>query len=668
MATIEELRSEQSRRAQQQTTQQMRGLSASDIQTEIAKRQQQAKTQETERQRLATELAAKQGPFSTAAIAAGRGLTTIGRAVGLAEPEDPATTRAFQALQEQRPITTTVGEVVGEAAPFLVPGTALGAVASLPLRVLGGATLGASEGTAITRGKGRDEQAQAQAAGIGGVIGGAAEALFPVIGRIGGALIRRVTGEAPQGALLDASGIPTPELQDALQKAGTTFDDLSQDAQKLLDASAGADPQQAARKAFLESQGVAPTRAQITRDAGTFQAQQEAAKTSGRVREALEAQDAILTTRFNQAVLETGGLADTPTSTIADALVGKATGLDQEISNLYKQARELAPTEKGVKFNRLGSKLKELAPSNRATGGAVEAIVGDLKAKGVLDDDLKVVGRVDVQTAEDTRKLMNELFDPQNGFRNGVLRQLKDTLDDDVFLAAGVDVFKQGRKAKSDFEKELSRAKISKFDSRKANLVRDVLENKISPDTFTNDVVFSKKWRGDDLKQLKDYISTTQDGGIAFDDLRADTLNKIKEGAFIGPADAEGFQSLSRAKLESQLNKIGNQKLDVLFTPKERKFLDDMLKVSKLREPVRGTALGRGPTAQAVGRLEKKLANLPIIGGLVDFINIDAQGRVALKSKPAQVPVEPSRLAREIPGLAAPAGIAATISTTEGQQ
>jgi len=229
---------------------------------------------------------------------------------------------------------------------------------------------------------------------------------------------------------------------------------------------------------------------------------------------------------------------------------------------------------------------------------------------------------------------MNELFDPQNGFRNSKLRELKDALDDDVFKAAGKDVFQAGRKAKSDFEKGLARAKISKFDSRKANLVRDVLENKISPDTFTNDVVFSKKWRADDIKQLKDYVGTDEIGRAAFDDLRAETMDAIKTRSFFGPEDAQGNQALSRDKLQKALQSIGTPKLKVLFTTEENKFLRDMLQVAKLREPVRGTALGKGPSAQAIGALEEKLNALPLIGRLISAIAVDAQGRAVLRAAP----------------------------------
>lgn len=598
-------------------------------------------------------------PTEAALIGAGRGFTTLGRAVGLADPEMPGEREAFGRLEKQFPVATTVGEVAGESAPFLIPGLGVAGLTARTAQVAGSVGLGATEAGLIARGRGEDIEQQISTAGLGGAVAGALDLALPVIGRIGGALVRRVLGKEATGPVVDAAGKPTAELQQALDASGMSIDDINQEAQKILaQAPPSAAPEQAVRKAILEAEGLTPTKAQVTRNAADFQAQQEAAKTSGRVREALETQDAILTSRFNQAVLETGGQIETPTSTVTDALVGKATVLDDEVSRLYKSAREAAPGEKNVKAVRLVHQLRQSAGKNTASGGAIEAVVGELKSRGVLDPGGKLVGKIDVETAEEVRKLMNQLYDPQNSFRNGLLRELKDTLDDDVFSAAGKDVFDQGRSAKAAFEKELSRAKISKFDSRKANLVRDVLENKISPDSFTDDVVFSKKWRSEDLKQLKDYISTNPDGAKAFDDMRADTLSKIQAKAFVGPEDAAGNRALSRAALEAQFKKIGTAKMDVLFTKKERQFLKSMMNIAKLREPVRGTALGKGPSAQAIAQLEKKLADLPVIGNLVQFIDVDVQGRAALKGKPISLPRQVGQTEQALRGISGPAGAA----------
>ena len=99
-------------------------------------------------------LASKQGPIDAALISAGRGLTNIARGLGLADPAGEAERLGFEALEEQRPISTTVGEIAGEAAPFLLPGGAIGKLATIPGRVAASGLLGATEGGIIARGRG----------------------------------------------------------------------------------------------------------------------------------------------------------------------------------------------------------------------------------------------------------------------------------------------------------------------------------------------------------------------------------------------------------------------------------------------------------------------------------------------------------------------------------
>lgn len=631
MATLAELQAELSRR-------ELSKISRDDLLAE-AQRRQRAQSIPT------PDVNEGIGPLQAGAIAAGRGLTTIGRAIGLADPESEAVAQSFKGLQDRNPISTTIGEVAGESAPFLLPGLGAGALlsktaAGLGARALTAGGLGALEGGAITRGKGGAVSDQFAGAGIGGAAAGALELVLPVIGRIGGKIIRNALGKAPSGAVMDAAGNPSDEFLDALQRSGLTIDDVAEQARMTL-AGEAVDPSQAARKSFLETQGLSPTKAQVTRDAADFQAQQEATKTSGAVRDALEGQEAFLTSRFDNAVLGTGGSAVSPTSGVSDVLTSKATALDTRIGELYKQAKDVSPGRKNVRFQGLTKKLRELAPSDRRTGGNISAVVGDMQAKGILDAEMKLVGKVDVETAEDLRKLTNELFDAKNGFGNAKLRELKDALDDDVFKAAGRDVFKEARKAKFDFEKGLSRAKVSKFDSRKKNIVRDILENSdsVNPEQFTDKVVFGKGWRSTDLQQVKDYITdgTGEAGQKAFNDLRAETLHKIKERSFIGPADGAGQKALSRDKLEKAIQSVGDKKLAVLFSKEERKFLSDMVKVSGLREPVRGTALGRGPSAQAIKKIEEQLKKVPIFGSLVDFVDFDASGRAVLRSNPQRI-------------------------------
>lgn len=608
-----------------------------------------------ERERLLGKLAAEQGSVEAGLIGAGRGLSTIGRALGLLDPEDENTKAAFKALEELRPISTTVGEVTGEAAPFLLPGGLVAKAATVPGRVAASGLLGATEAGLITKGKGGKDEDIAKSAGIGGTVAGTLELALPVIGRIGGKIFRNITGKTPSTPLLNNQGQPSQEFIEALDKAGLSFDDITTEANRLVDIGGIDDAVSLARKDFLESQGITPTRAQVTGDAAQFQAQQELAKTSGKVRRALEGQESALSNRFENAVTETGGSANASNSSVIDFIADRSIDLDSQISSAYKQARELAPTEKAIKPSGLAESIRGIAGSDNATGGLASAARDILRSKGVIGDGrgFKDLGKIDAKTAEEIRIDMNGLFDSLTPFGKKKLSELKNSLDLDVEKAIGQDVFAGPRAAKAKFEKDLSRAKVNKFDARKKNLVRDILENKVNPDRFLNDAVLSKTVRSTDLEQLKRYLNLDADeaGSAAWNDLRAEAMEHIRSTAV---KEVAGEPALSRAGMEKALDQFGRDKLRVLFSKEERKFLQDMLKTSKLREPVRGTALGKGPSAQAIKSVTSAVNRLPLInsvfGGATELIATDVGGRAALR-QPTLNKLTPSQLTQVTPAL-----------------
>jgi hypothetical protein len=620
------------------------------------------------------ELARDVGPIEAATIGAGRGLTTLGRAVGLAEPETAIERQAFAELERQRPVATTVGEVAGEAAPFLAAAPLAGAglaattggrvlipaATTIGQRALGSAALGATEAGLIATGRGATGEEAIIAGGLGGAIAGGAEMVLPVIGRLGGRLIRQVTGRQPTSPILDASGRPSAELQDALSQAGLTIDDLGEQARRQLEVGDIADPAALARQQFLERQGLTPTRAQITGEATDFQTQQELAKTSGRVREALQAQEQVLGDQFENAITATGGSANRSNSTAFDFIADRSIEQDAAISDAYNAARQLASDQKVIRGDRLAKTLKDAAPFNEQTGGLVSSVRGILRQRGVIDKKFRPIGRIDANTAEQIRIDINGLFDSTTPLGRSKIRDLKNALDDDVAAAVGEDVFSGARAAKAKFESDLARSKVNKFDKRKKNVVRDILENKVNPDRFLDEAVLSKTIRGDDVRQLKTFLNLDGPGpgADAWNDLRAEAMQRIKSDAF---SEVGGELALSRAKLEGALNRFGEAKLKALFDPSEMKFINDMLKVSKLREPVRGTALGRGPTAQAVGRLEDTIKRIPLLANVFEGIATDAAGRIVVKPPVMRAPLQPSPAGQAIPLVtpAIPAAIAA---------
>jgi hypothetical protein len=386
--------------------------------------------------------------------------------------------------------------------------------------------------------------------------------------------------------------------------------------------------EQAARRELLQAEGLEPTRPQITREATEFQQQQELAKASGPVRARLEQQEARLQGAFEQRATDTQGNIITSTSTPIDEVLNRSIDLDQQISNLYKQARSVSPGEKDIRLEGLSQRLRQMAGEERASGGLISSVRSNLRQRGIIDGKGKVVGRISVDVAEQVRKDINALHDSLTDRGRQLSRLLKDRLDNDVFKARGEDIFERARSAKSDFEKGLSRAKISKFDKRQANLVRDMLENKVSPDDFVNDVVFSKKWRPEDINQLKLYLNQTDSGSQAWNDLRAQTVDEMRVRAFTGPLRADGeTKSLSRAGLEKALDKLSG-KVNVLFNKEERDFFNRMKEIARLREPPPATFAGKGPSAQAINQAKTRF---PILGPIIDSLSEFRQSKLLLK-------------------------------------
>lgn len=172
------------------------------------------------------ELLESISPMEAALIGAGRGLTTIGRGLGIVEPETPQELEAIEQLKQVRPLSTGAGEIAGQAAPFIAPGMGVAGIAGTAGRVGGTAALGATEAGLIARGEGRGAGEQLKAAGIGGTVAGALELGLPVLGRLGGKVVRRQLGQEPSVPVVNSMGEPSDELIDALNKQGRSFDEL----------------------------------------------------------------------------------------------------------------------------------------------------------------------------------------------------------------------------------------------------------------------------------------------------------------------------------------------------------------------------------------------------------------------------------------------------------
>ncbi len=462
------------------------------------------------------------------------------------------------------------------------------------------------------------------------------------------------------------TGVPD-SVQKSLDERGIKFDDLPDkrvaevqtEVNKVL-------KENKARIDQFKEMDLDPTKAQATRNASDFQLQQELAKTDTPVRRQLEAQEATLAGKFDERVKGTQGQPVTSGSPVADTIIIRSTQLDEEIGGLYNLARDQAKGAKNIKLDGLGAMLRTRAKSDSATNGLINSVVGEMEAQGILDG-FKVIGKVDVDTAERIRQFINSHFDSTTPLGRSMMRDMKNALDEDVFRNAGGDIFADARKAKAAYEKGLSRAKVSKFDQRKTNVVRDILENKLDINDLAEKVTQSKSYRAEDLQQLKSYLQQDASGKQSWNDLRAEILQTIKEKAFIGPEDATGIGTMSRPALDRIVGRIGESRMNILFDAAERKFLSRMEDLARLREPVRGTALGRGPTAQAVSALERIITTHPLISevfkGLTESLTRGQRAKTALRLPPTEATVRST-----LRGVPSAAAVAAPVLINQYQE
>ena len=569
---------------------------------------------------------ADMSPLETFATMVGSGVHDVVSGLGFADKKTDYERSLIQAAKESDPIAAGLGEFTGQAAPgvaLAVPLAAAAPTIGAAATTAGAVGLGGLEGYAIASGQGASE-AEALASGvIGGATAGMLEVFGPRIVEKASELFKKVTGKTKYTATLKNGDI-TPEMTEELAKYNLTPQDVFDDAlleTKDLDALT---PQAAARRAALKEAGIDnPTRAQLTREADDFMEQEELAKRSSKVRNVLENQQATLTTRFDNKVMEAGKVSGESVPAV-DAVVQKSTRLDNEIADLYNVARERSKDLPSVEMRSFSQLMKNIRGSDRKSEGNISAVLGHMKKMGLTtktksrkvdvlmaEPPRDIFNDLTVAQSEELRKFINSLYDetkPAGHFGNNLLRQMKDSIDDDVFKGAGADVFEKARAAKRNFENELDRFSIGKFDSRKTNIVRDVLENRVDPDKFIEQTLMSKKYRKEDIAQLANYVAS--ESPEALDSFRADVLDSIKQRSFFGPEDQQGFQKISRDKFQKSIEKHGGwKKLGSVLNGNDIRFLKSMENALKIMEPVRGTAMGKGPTGAAMESVKDALFN-----------------------------------------------------------
>jgi len=654
-----------------------------------------------ERQRLFDEMNADMSGFEKFAVGAGRGLTSVARGVGLAEPEDPSSREAFGRLADDS-MTATIGEIVGEAAPFLAAAPLMGAglataggralipaAKGIGMKIAGASVLGATEGGVITRGRGGGANETATGAITGGVLAGTIEALLPVLGRMGRKVFTRL-GRKPKGPLLTPEGSPTAELQRALDETGTSFQDLTAEAFAAVNKQ-GVDPAQAARAARMKAQAIPATAGDISQDFAQQTAEQRLISQAGaEAGEPLRQLKLEQSQAFKSRVMElvdSLGVPDEAGDSIKAALKGQKKLLQKEKNALYKEVANASPEIANTPLftdtiadampdKKTVRRLSRLAPGPVDAANNLLVEFGIDKSDEAIEAFADEITPLSIGNFEDFRQALNQI---ERADTTGAVKvftsPVKIALDAEAELVdvavkniggidpSVLDTLKQARQRVRQIKTEFSPQAIT---GRLIDVKRDGVSPVIEASKVTRELLKPSAPIEHLERTMKTLRSAGDKGRKGIKDLQASVVLNALDDALRAPSrKTSGIETIGGNQFSKSLSKFGDDKLKELFKGND-KALSRLLNLKQTALDISATsgAVPKG-SAPVILDIAKRAGNLPGLAAVRDLaqfvVNAGADDRAvrkAISSRPAMVRVV-SSLEQDFPALVSALGVAA---------
>jgi len=568
-------------------------------------------------------------------------------AIGLPKPE----TSLERVVGDAARLLAGTGGVLGASRaiaqlPGMV-GTVGAGMAANPTAQLTSAT-GAGVMGGLSREGGGNDMQQAGAALIGGVAGGMVPGAANAAVNAGKRLFNRLT---PQQMDVQISNV--------LQRAGMDYSQVPERARQSLRAQmqdalrAGQefDPAAVRRLAEFQTIGATPTRGMVTQDPVRITQEMNLAKmgansADGQLQGLARVQNqnnARLIDVMNEQGASRGDMFRAGQSAI-DAIQGQDARLAQNVSGLYSQARDTAGRSanlNGVEFTRRASQLLDenlLGGSlpkdvenhlNRIAAGEVPFNVDyaeQLKTRiGALqrasnDGSTRMALGVVRRALDDTSLMPAAPVNPGNlPMVPGTLPPTQATLGQE-----SINAFNQARQA--------ARERFAWQESGRP--VAAAVEG-AQPDKFIQQFVVNGTVA--DARNLASNAPTSE--------VRDAILNHLKEKALSGAADEVG--KFSQSAFNRELNKIGDRKLSLFFSPEELNQLRTVGRVASYmqNQPVGSAVNNSNSGALLLGKGIDLLNKLPggqtFLGQPLQNINVSIQQRAAQNVLPGLLATQP---------------------------
>lgn len=413
-------------------------------------------------------------------------------------------------------------------------------------------------------------------------LGAASGALAPFLSDAVGSVVAKATQFGRQAAAKLAANPEriVAELQPVLEQQGVRWGDLSAEVQQNMVAQArrqmgvdGAmDAGAIARKAEMEEvlgPNAGPTRAQVTRNSGDWSWERNTQKlplVGGDLTERFRAQLQRLQEATRDLVDNTGARAKNAYqagASATDAVQEKVAASKMEMDRLYAAFRETGAGKTEVRPAPIADALGKVS-EEYGTEHIPGAVRTRLNEFGLLEG--KQTKLLTVDEAEKLRRLIGNNTDPRNAPQTAALGILKRAVDDAVKATDAPDI---------PALQTARRAAATHFAMKESSPGVTAAAEGAEPDKFFQKYVLNGNVA--DLRGLKATLNSNMKGevaptgmedlvigGQAWKDLKAQTLEHALKKAM-----SEGEGSFSGKAFRKALDEIGDERLKVIFDPKE---------------------------------------------------------------------------------------------------
>jgi len=534
----------------------------------------------------------------------------------------------FDGLKQESPVIGTTGELVGEIgalAPVGLAQAGLTAGRGLLGRLAIGAGAGATEAAALSGGDIGD-------IGTGAGIGASIEAASPLAGKlykgVKNAGARAFGSNVPINELIeevaeDGKRVikPTEKGRQALSQFNVRFEDLNEQAvDSLASLPKGADPAQSARKALFDDLGIKTVRSRITQSPEDF-AQEQMLRRSTQtpqgagMGEALAEESAGFRDKLID-VAENLGEAEDSGALINAALDSRKKGLKRLEKRAYTALDELSkgkpirlPT-KPINEVFETSLLKRLKRQDEPTFNRIQDLsveFGINKNPDLVSKFVDDVTPLSISNQETFRQSLNQLIKNDGSIGDAAAKSMIRALDSqvdrtDAFLKSdaaldalgdkGVDsraIIKQARKARSIAARVRDEFNPKKLAARLIDSKRGDLNSRLIENSEISKKLLSPSTSMESLETTANLLGGSAKGRKALGALQARTVLQLLNDATSSQSAklAGGVIDFSPVKFSNALNKIGRNKLDVIFktNPNALKDIQRLEEAAKLKTP-----------------------------------------------------------------------------------